>query len=129
MIAVKNILETLDVSFEGYTYNFPKGKAVLIEEALYEHIKGIWPSGVFKKISSNKKQLTRAKRKKTHSYIKPEPEPTYTSEDMKITQAGRQTPTFGQADITPPAGTTDKDGVEWYGEGEVIEQGVGKTFK
>jgi hypothetical protein len=128
MKAVKNILETLEVSFEGWTYNFPKGKVVLIEDGLYEHIKGIWSGGVFKKVSTKNKQVTRAKRKKTHAYIKPEKEPTYTSEDMKITQAGRQTPTFGQADLTPPAGTTDKDGVEWYGDGEVIEQ-PGKVFK
>lgn len=114
MKAIKNTYNDIEVSFEGYTYKFPKDKIRLVEDNLYEHIKGIWQT-VFDNIKlDKKKQYIKPKKTKTPSFIQPEKQSTYNSNDMRVTEAGHQRPTFG--DGTPASGTIDKDGVEWYGE-------------
>jgi len=129
MIAVKNIAEKdIKVSFEGYTYEFPQDKTRLIQNKLYEHIRELWPKGVFHKLVKSRKQMLKVKRTKTKSYVKPEGKPDFTNVDMRITKAGSQKSTFGSIDGTPRSGTVDGDGVEWYGEGAVIE-GSGEVFK
>ena len=70
---------------------------------------------------SKDKQYTKPKKTKTKRFILPEKESTFSSNDMRITEAGHQKATFASADGTPKAGTTDKDGIEWYGEGVTIE--------
>jgi len=121
MKAIKNTFKEVEVSFEGYTYKFPKGKTRLVEDALYEHISGIWDK-VFDDVKLSKdKQYTKPKKTKTKRFILPEKESTFSSNDMRITEAGHQKATFASADGTPKAGTTDKDGIEWYGAGVTIE--------
>ena len=118
MKAIQNTInKDLEVSFEGYTYMFPKSKTpLLVENNLYEHIKGIW-NKVFKDIKTSQKQMLKPKRKKTPSYIKQEPESTYSTNDMRVTEAGHQVPTFKGVEGVPTSGTVDKDGIEWYGTG------------
>ena len=132
MIAIKNIEgKDLDIPFEGWTYHFPQGKIVLVEMELRDHLIDLIPLAFdFNAQTSKKKGYQAVKRTKTTAYIKPSP---YDEEkgtaDMKIGKEG-QFPTFGKGnpDLTPPAGTTDRDGVGWYGEGAVIEEGKGKVF-
>ena len=129
MIAVKNISDKkIEIPFEGYTYKFKEGSTLLITEDLYNHIRSIWEKGVFKEIKKSQKQMLRAPKVKTPAVIKQEPIDTFKSNDMKITKGGTQSPTLSNPDATPASGTIDGDGVEWYGEGAVIE-GNREAFK
>jgi len=127
MKAIKGIDQTTEVSFEGFTYYFPKDKTFLVEDDVAEFILETRPMG-FEAVKKSKKPAPKVSKKKTPVYTQPIEQEVYTADDMRATRAGRQSPTFGQGGL-PPSGTTDGDGVGWYGEGAVIEQaGSGKRF-
>jgi hypothetical protein len=128
MIAIRGIDQTMEVSYEGFTYMFPKGRTLLVEDNVAEFIFESWPMS-FEKVKKSKKPAPKVSKKKTPAFTKALEQEVYTADDMKATRAGKQSPTFGQGDTTPPSGTTDGDGVGWYGEGAVIEgTGQGKQF-
>lgn len=124
MEAVKNISgNDLEFPFEFKTYLFPKNGKVLVDKKLFAHLKTIVPlSFDFNPDVGKTEKLVMVKSKKTPSFVKPTREALEQVGDMSATRAGMQKRTFGQIDQTPPSGTTDSDGVSWYGEGEVIEQ-------
>jgi hypothetical protein len=113
----------LKVDFDFNTYFLPKNRTVMVEEDLFNHLKEILPlSFSFDvEVGSKGKPLPMVKRTKTKSFF-PTDEKRKTNDDMYIENPNPKA-TFGGADLTPDSGTTDKDGVTWYGEGITIEGG------
>lgn len=96
----------------------------MVSDKLAEFMEGQWKQAFDYHAKTRKgKVILTARKKKTEVPSKLPP-----ATDMHVTRAGRQQPTFGQADVTPPAGTVDRDGVGWYGKGAEIEEGPGATF-
>jgi hypothetical protein len=124
MKTAKSKDDSLVISFEGWDYHFKKKKTVFITQKLLDHLKERYPLAFDFEVKPKRGQkITNVKKTKTKVFFK-EPEEI----DMKVMQPGAQSPTFGQADLTPPSGTTDKDGVSWYGEGVEIESTSEASF-
>jgi hypothetical protein len=120
MKAVKNICnKDLEVSFDFYTYSFPKNRIFMVDEDLLNFLQERYPM-VFSFDVEIKKVAPQVKRIKTKSLIKPQERNV---SDMQIGNSNKPEVTFGGADLTPPDGTVDKDGVGWYGEGITVEGG------
>jgi hypothetical protein len=127
MKAIKLLIgNNLDVSFDFYTYHFEVGKVYSVSDLLYDHLKTNMGLTFDFDIQETKKPLLQVKREKTKSFIKPtqpvtDQDKSYQS-DMVI-KPPKVNATFGtndntlMPDITPPGGTIDGDGVEWYEEG------------
>lgn len=116
MKTIKNIdNHNLYVPFNFKTYTLAKGIVASVPDDLYEHLVQNWPLS-FQVIEDNKNHRE-AKSVKTKVYVSPA-SPT---SPMKIGM--QEKPTFGQADQTPNAGTIDRDGVSWFGEGIEISKG------
>lgn len=106
---MKNIInkedKELKFSFEGTDYKFPNGKLVQVEEALYDHLKGIVPLAFdFNPKVTKKSVAMPVIKEKTHV--------AFTGGIF-----GKASRPVSTVDQTPQSGTADKDGVEWYGEG------------
>ena len=126
MKAIKNIEgKLLEVAFEGKTYVFGKDKTVLVEENVIEHLKETIPLAFDFKVKTTKKSIFKRVKTKTTPALRPMSSP---ANDMIATKKGEQMMPLGKVDVTPPSGTTDRDGVSWYGEGVEIE-GRGSAFK
>lgn len=119
MKAIKNITEKdMEVPFNGFTYFLEKDKAVFVEEDFSEFCQERWPNGFeFNVKVEPKKPIVQAKKTKTKAFIPTSEEAkTLGTDDMKIRNP-HVSSTFEGLDLTPPSGTTDKDGVGWYGPG------------
>ena len=107
----------LKIDFEGTSYILPMGKVVLVENKLHDYLKENLPLAfAFNPTTEKNKPVPQAESSKTPVRL-PMSSPR---SDMVVTN-GRPTPTFGNPDITPESGTTDKDGVNWYGEGLEVD--------
>lgn len=117
MKAIKNISGSdLSVDFSFDTYSFPSDQALLVNEDVFNHLQEMYPLA-FDFDFKGAKTLPKVKRTKTPVRMAPG---TDDSVDMKAEPAYRKPTTFGTVDDLPVGGQSDKDGVEYYGEGAVI---------
>lgn len=108
----------LKFSWDFNTYTFPKGKMVFVSKELYEFVIDRWPLAFDFNIElKDSKGVPEVKKEKSPSLIKTQPVNTNQSDNVSV----RRQVTFSDVDNTPASGTTDKDGVGWYGEGLEIE--------
>lgn len=98
--AVKNKQGDISVEFDFYTYTFPKGKTVLVEEDIEAHLKERYPLVFEFDIKSNKKTkgkpITKVQKEKTESRL-PVSSTTPQTQDMYVS-TGEVKPTFGLPD-------------------------------
>jgi len=108
MRAVKNIEgKDLKYPFNGYTYSFPKGKIVQVEDGLWELLKEILPiSFEFNPKLSKSGVYVRAPKEKTRPGF---PGGAFGVCSTNLASKG--------PDGLPVSGKVDKDGVEWGGKG------------
>lgn len=125
MKAIKNTYkEDIILPFNGTNYHFPIGKVVMINEEVWNFLNSNFPlSFTFSPKVEKGTPIPKAKEEKTKVYIKSTKIDDQMGKGDMMTDHGDEKPTFGGADVTPPDGTTDKDGVEWYGEGITVEGG------
>lgn len=118
--AIKNIdNHDFKIPFNFFTYSIPKEKTVLVEEDLFNFIKDSWPKSFNFEIEGVK--YPTVEKVQTRAYIRTqEGQPT----PSMAVSSPTPTPTFRGADLTPPNGTVDSDGVGWYGDGIQIEGGA-----
>lgn len=119
LVPVKNIdSHEIVIPFEGTTYSLPKGKTVMIPKSLFDFLKERFPLSFDFEVQV-KKAAPAVKKTKTPSLLK---RTQRVNEDMQVIDT-RPKEMFGGADITPPGGSTDSDGVAWYGGGIEVETG------
>ena len=120
MKAIKNIdKHDLNIDFDFYTYSFPKNHIVMVDDKLAIFLQETLPMS-FSFDVETKKVAPQVKRTKTKAFFKTEERKP--NQDMYIENHNPK-PTFGGADLTPPDGTVDADGVGWYGSGITVEGG------
>lgn len=110
MKTVRNIEgKKLVISYEGKDYEFPEEKAVLINDNLYKHLKGLIPLAFDFDYKAKKGEvLLKVKETETKVIFK---------KNVNVNQSDERGQEFLNPDETPQSGTTDGDGVGWYGEG------------
>ena len=121
MKAIKNIDKNeIAMPFEGNTYLLPMGGAFMVEDDLYVFLQERLPMSFdFKYKVAKDKPVAKVKSQRTPSLIPTAKDQDIIQEDMRVSAQAMPT----SPDITPPSGTVDKDGVEWYGEGVQISGG------
>lgn len=117
----------LSISFDFWTYSFPMDKTLMVEDKLFNFLHESFPlSFNFNVQVAKNKAVAPVRKTKTKAFIKTQEGQTATlDKEAMYVQTSKPKPTFGGADLTPPDGTVDKDGVGWYGEGIEIEGGTG----
>jgi len=108
MKAIRNIEgKKLLVSYKGNDFEFPKGKAVLVDKKLFEHIRNLIPLAFdFDYKAKKGEELSEPKQKKTNPVFQKNVTTLRKNEGLSL-----------KPDQTPESGTTDRDGVSWYGPG------------
>jgi len=107
------------IGFEGWDYTVPSKKEVLVEEDVAAFLEERCP---FLKVSEPKRSkppyfVAAIKKTKTPVRINSNSDPTT---DMVVRSRYESNDTLGP-DNLPQSGMTDKDGVEWVGEGVEID--------
>jgi len=119
--------EDMDVPFEGFTYTFPADEIVTVDDKVYEYVATTWPlSFAIGQKLDKMTPVKEAKKVKTKSFFAKRNVEDLGTEDMNIQSPMGETPTFGGVDQLPKSGTTDADGVSWYGDGVQIENPKGE---
>jgi hypothetical protein len=119
-MVIKNISDNdLNFSFDFRTYSIPKNKPLTVPEKVAEFLSERWPKS-FEFNLEGKKTTPLVKSMPSKSFIAKE---AVVKNPESTMQAGlsHEQPTFGAVDNLPMSGTTDKDGVEWVGEGLTYE--------
>ncbi len=110
----------IEIPYEGWTYTLLADDNRLAEEGIAYFLRERYPFVQVTKPPVGKKlgpsAIPTIERKKTPAYIAPDPRKKAEEEAMRITPAVVKDATY-ENDGLPQSGSTDKDGVEWVGEG------------
>ncbi len=117
---IRNISDKdFNFSFDFNTYFIPKNRTLEVSKELGDFLAERWPTSFGFDIEV-KKPVAQVKGTPSRSLISREAEDKTYDTTMRVSPT-RINATFGSIDQSPASGTTDKDGVEWVGEGLVYE--------
>lgn len=117
IVGVRNIdTHVIEVPFEFQTYTFPVGKIVTVSRELHAFLEDRFPLAFAfsPKITDDTPAVESVK---TKAVMPTKEEAKELGTDFMRIHATQPEATFSSPDGAPPSGHTDKDGVEWYGEG------------
>jgi len=100
----------IPVSFEGNDYFFAAGEPAQVEDNLFEHLKELLPMSFDFKPNLSKLTVVNEVKKTPTKVVFP-------GGKFGMQSATVNRVNFPNADELPNNGQTDKDGVEFYGEG------------
>ena len=111
-----------ETQFEGWTYSFEPEKIVRIEDDLLAFLEERVPMS-FDKVETKKppQSIPKVDKVQTQPWTRPQ-RGVFGGQlaNRNMAVFGRVNHTYvASPDVTPPSGSIDSDGVQWYGEGEV----------
>lgn len=108
----------IEIAYEGWTYTLKSDDSRKVDEKTADFLHERYPFVQVTELTTKKgvSSIPQIEREKTRVYVKPGVREEAENEAMKITPAVVRDATL-EPDSLPTSGTTDKDGVEWVGEG------------
>lgn len=123
MTAVK-FNEPFEINYEGWIYKFSPDKVVKVEDEVYAFLNDRVPLSFEKVEAKNINFLPKVEKVQAIPWSRPPKRGVFGGEVANVSQAvfnGSSQVVSQPVDVTPPGGTVDSDGVEWYGKGEERE--------